>query len=130
MGLTKAKTAYIYALIDPRDNQVRYVGRTVNPDSRLYQHLKKSTGLAKQLWLAELKAIGLTPKFEILEIVPIKREKIAEQFWISYHVYKGASLTNYALNHLNEKSMFYAAVLRYVGHENEFTKPSQLVIDI
>lgn len=130
MASTLIRDAHIYILVDPRDNAVRYVGRTVNPHDRLKQHLGKNTGKAKQEWLIELAAAGLSPVFKVVETVPYKRCKLAEQFWIVYHLYKGAKLTNYQLNHMGEKSIYYAAVLRYVGNESEFTKPSQLVLDI
>lgn len=112
---SRHKTIFIYALIDPRDNAVRYVGRTVYPDLRLSQHLGKCTGKAKQEWLAELKANGLTPRMEILEQAPYNNRKSIEKFWIVYHLVLGCSLTNYQGNWYTTKSIYYEAVTRYLA---------------
>ena len=32
---------YIYALIDPLDRKIRYIGNTRNPEARYKQHLKE-----------------------------------------------------------------------------------------
>lgn len=34
-------TCYIYALVDPRTQEIRYIGQTMYPDSRLTQHIGK-----------------------------------------------------------------------------------------
>ena len=56
----------IYALVDPRTNEPRYVGATHDPDNRLKAHLKHSHSVAVRKWVAELKASGLVPRFEVL----------------------------------------------------------------
>jgi len=56
-GLVREVDYYIYALRDPRDNGVRYVGRTKNLKGRLQQHLyNKSDGSfvhARREWIQE-----------------------------------------------------------------------------
>lgn len=59
---------YVYALRDPRDDSVRYVGQCLNPRVRLRQHrLDKAAG-RKYVWIAELEHLRLRPVMEILDI--------------------------------------------------------------
>lgn len=61
-------TGYIYALIDPNTNCVRYIGKTVNIKDRFSKH--KSTAkycrTHKENWINSLQKIGLQPKIKIL----------------------------------------------------------------
>jgi len=59
----------IYALIDPRDNAVRYIGCAIDTEERFKQHLKDRGNTPKCKWLAELRQCGLLPKLEVLEVV-------------------------------------------------------------
>ena len=63
------KTEYIYYLIDPRDNVVRYVGKSANPERRYKQHLSKLDKLMtpKRRWIEELFALKLVPKCKVVE---------------------------------------------------------------
>jgi|SRR5215469_13316946 len=57
----------IYALIDPRDNTVRYVGIRKDSQVRLRQHLYKySDGKRLLAWLEEQDRLGLSPDLQIL----------------------------------------------------------------
>ena len=76
--------AYIYALVDPRDDSVRYVGRSVKPKARLQQHLSdKTTNLEKIAWLDDLKTIGLKPALRILEETTADAALEVEGSWIA-----------------------------------------------
>jgi DNA-binding XRE family transcriptional regulator len=91
---------YIYALIDPRDNAIRYVGVTKNVYARLDHHVKDTSRMDnKSMWLIELEQQGLTPELEILEtinacedvdVVAFEREK----YWIRKLSKSGAPLLN------------------------------------
>ena len=66
------KKHYIYALIDPRNGEVKYIGRTTNPKNRMQQHCKPSGNIRHSLkedWIGQLRNIGLSPEMEIIEIV-------------------------------------------------------------
>jgi hypothetical protein len=53
---------FIYALIDPCDDSVRYVGLTDNIFNRLLTHLKEAgSRTAKGVWLADLQRLDLQP---------------------------------------------------------------------
>lgn len=51
----------IYSLNDPRDGRVRYVGRAPRPSRRFRQHLARPHSQRLRAWIAELRALGLSP---------------------------------------------------------------------
>ncbi len=62
-------TGWIYGLVDPRTNWIRYVGKTMRPEVRKRQHQqprKSAANLDLEAWKAELFAIGECPTFIIL----------------------------------------------------------------
>lgn len=74
MGTPAAKTRRlppaVYALLDPRDDAVRYIGATMNLKGRLEQHLVQNNwwlhDLEYCLWRAELWEQGLVPLVDVL----------------------------------------------------------------
>lgn len=77
----------IYALVDPRTNEPRYVGRTTNPANRLRNHVTKArrggTGNAGlEQWLQELAAAGLRPLIQSLETVDPRDKGEREWHWL------------------------------------------------
>jgi hypothetical protein len=87
----------IYALKDPRDNAVRYVGRTEDLPRRYKGHLSigggyHPAGKAKHAWVAELRALGQQPIVEVLEECADKIADAREAWWITKH--KGPLLLN------------------------------------
>jgi GIY-YIG catalytic domain len=80
---------YIYALLDPRSNEVRYVGKTNNPVKRKNNHSSPSQaelhGRAKNKWVIELREIGLRPEFKILEECDENNWNERERFWIAHY---------------------------------------------
>jgi len=90
------KQTNIYILLDPRDRSIRYVGKAVNPHSR-YRHrfAKHEAGVHKGKWLACLKALGLDPIMQIVEVVPATGDWVeAERWWIAHLQAQGHRLTN------------------------------------
>lgn len=61
---------YIYVLIDPRNLEVRYVGKTNDPDNRLRAHVFPHNSVKnrnkKMIWTEELKREGLKPIMQVL----------------------------------------------------------------
>lgn len=95
--MLEREMAKIYGLIDPRSNQIRYVGCTIQRvEDRLTQHIvtarKSDTGRSR--WLNELDRLGLRPKIVILEQVEPKRGHEREKHWTSKLIDEGANLTN------------------------------------
>ncbi len=59
---------YIYCLIDPLTNQLKYIGKTVNPTKRYSSHLNEIKKDKKSTWVQSLKNNGTNPEFLILDI--------------------------------------------------------------
>jgi len=89
---------YIYTLSHPITNEVRYVGKTVNPKQRKHNHsnVSRDKGTHKRNWINSLKLQGLRPKFEILDQVETDW-KFWEKYWISQFKAWGFSLCNHTL---------------------------------
>lgn len=89
----------IYALVDPRTSQVRYIGKSQSVDVRVHRHLSDAargvdTHCAR--WLRSLLSKGLRP--EVFVICWCKSEdwQACEQKWIDHYREAGAPLTNLA----------------------------------
>jgi hypothetical protein len=97
----KDQDIYIYVLIDPRDLEVRYVGKTNNPKERLRAHVSPHvymrTNNLKCIWTEELKALGLKP---IMSILCKCKESESENY--EYRYFK---LFNYGSNLLNSATI-------------------------
>jgi predicted GIY-YIG superfamily endonuclease len=55
------RTYFIYALGDPRTGELRYVGCTINPVTRLAWHFSASYETSTHWWCRELRVFGLKP---------------------------------------------------------------------
>lgn len=103
----KPEVGYIYLLIDPDSNQVRYVGQTRNPILRMNQHLKDRPlrPTYKSNWIQSLLVAGKEPRMELIETCAIADLDQREEFWIAEHLALGCRLTN-TINalHLSEPS--------------------------
>jgi predicted GIY-YIG superfamily endonuclease len=92
----KEHTYTIYALIDPRDTSIRYIGITDNPDKRLEEHLRGRGGnVPKREWIYELRQLGLIPMMQPIETglslaVALERETL----WIQHYLNAGIQLVN------------------------------------
>lgn len=93
-----SETAYIYTLSDPRNNEVRYVGKTFDLRQRFHDHTCNAKKFNKRLsWIKSLKNQGILPKMEILETFENASDEEwaeAERFWISTLKLYGCRLTN------------------------------------
>lgn len=91
------KTVYIYTLSDPRTNEVRYVGKTNNPEQRRKAHgvLSREVKSRKKNWIRQLKSLDLRPVFEIIDEVPESEWHKWERYWIQQFIVWGFRLTNH-----------------------------------
>ena len=96
---------YIYALIDPRDNLIHYIGLTGNtPTHRLADHLTDRTG-AKAEWLTDLLDAAFMPSFIVLQKADdVETAQLREAWWISTGEMLGWPLTNVAKTTKQKKS--------------------------
>lgn len=76
-------TTYIYALIDPISNEIRYVGKSISPNKRYYQHINPRGFTHKDNWIRKLLSNSLKPVMKILEECNDYNWEERERFWIS-----------------------------------------------
>jgi hypothetical protein len=95
-GESNKKIGYIYGLVDPRNNIVRYVGYTKHSIEKRYrEHFFPSSLKAdtyKNHWLKSLLSERLKPNIIVLEEIDHENRVEKEQFWIKF--YKSKYLTN------------------------------------
>lgn len=87
---------YIYILQDPRNNLVKYVGKSNNPHRRFLSHLwetpKNKSYCYK--WIQNLKKKGLKPIMTVIDELTGDWEWL-EQYWIEQFKQWGFILTNH-----------------------------------
>lgn len=90
------KTTFIYALICPETQQVRYIGKSNNPQRRLREHIRDHSKYQrhKDHWIGALHARGLLPIMQIVEEVPFEIWAERELFWINHYTEHEHPLTN------------------------------------
>lgn len=97
--MSKFARVVIYCLRDPRDQAVRYVGKTAQTlSSRLRGHLNDAKRTSKRRvcqWISELTILGLAPEIEVLEETGEGWPE-REVHWIEHFLLAGADLTNVA----------------------------------
>lgn len=89
-----ANAVYIYTLSDPRNGQIRYVGKTYSLRNRIRGHLNEKTRTRKANWIKQLSRLNLKPVMEVIETTCENGWQQAEMFWISYLRFLGFDLTN------------------------------------
>lgn len=92
-------TTHIYALRDPRDGRVFYVGKSFAPLRRLRNHISQikaartyNIGFAK--WLESLLSNGFKPMLHFLEVCHEFEWKQREKYWIAEYKRLGHPLLN------------------------------------
>lgn len=86
----------IYALKDPRNASVRYIGYAKSPSGRFIKHLSEARGCShthKANWIRSLLRQGVKPELTVLESGLSDPAK-AERRWIAKFKAAGADLTN------------------------------------
>lgn len=87
---------FIYCLKDPRDNLVKYVGKSNNPKKRLKEHISesKTKKTKKERWINKLLKLGIEPTLEILKEINVGESLIWEPFFIKKFKQEGNILVN------------------------------------
>lgn len=90
-------TTFIYALKDPKTNEIRYIGKANNPYKRYQNHINKcrDKNTHKRNWINKLKDENLKPILEILEEVPVNNWSDYEKKYIKKYINEGCNLVNY-----------------------------------
>lgn len=97
--MCKEEKIFIYALIDPITNAVRYIGKTNNLYERYYRHLQelqdpKKKNYHSKNWIRGIFSLGYAPKLEILETCNKTNWQEKEMYWIAFYTNLKANLTN------------------------------------
>ncbi len=87
----------VYALIDPRDQAIRYIGMSNNVQRRFLQHIRGYTSNAanrsRDQWLASLKQDNTEPLVRVLETTDdFAQARLREKYWTEQYIH--LSLTN------------------------------------
>lgn len=87
---------YIYILIDPETNQVRYVGKTKNLKRRYNQHISECSKLKsyKNNWLLSLKNKNIKPEMFVIDETEKDDWAFLEQWYIQLYRSWEYKLTN------------------------------------
>lgn len=90
------KPHHIYVLIDPRDNERRYVGQTTKTlEKRLSDHLRTKEKNHRGCLMRSFVRDGVTPIIELIETIPAGEDWAnREMFWIELYRKWGCDLTN------------------------------------
>lgn len=92
-GVTRP--VFIYTLSDPRGNEIRYVGKTVNPSQRLRGHMGTCrTNNIKLGWIRSLRALNLKPIMDVVDTTTEELWPLVETKWISHFRSIGCRLVN------------------------------------
>lgn len=94
MDSINSKQNYVYELIDPRTNEIRYIGQTVNPELRVSQHKNDHSGRCYRLWLNELLSEGYEPIIKLIEVLVDEDGYMAETNHIIKRLKEGHRLVN------------------------------------
>jgi hypothetical protein len=87
---------YIYGLVDPTNNELRYVGKSINPNSRYRKHLQDSKKKIsyKDKWIDSLLNKKIKPELLIIDVVSNDNWGFWEIHYISYFKSIGCRLSN------------------------------------
>ena len=90
----KTDIAYIYGLIDPTSELIKYIGKTIDTKERLRNHISESKkgNSYKCIWIRSLLKRNLKPVLKVLKICPLSDFIKYESYYIS--MYKSNKLTN------------------------------------
>ena len=94
--MESTEVTYIYVLLDPRDNEVRYVGKTSNPKSRLSSHIseckRETSKHYRARWIRSLLKDNIKPIIKFIKVCPLNDFEKFETEYIK--IFKSDKLTN------------------------------------
>lgn len=90
------QTTFIYGLVDPRTQAIRYIGKADQPRTRLVQHIHDSKRRRNHCatWVRSLQSNGLRPTLQIVDEVAMAEWKAVEAAYIQFYREEGCDLTN------------------------------------
>lgn len=78
--VTRKDAGIIYCLVDPRNNEIKYIGKCLTGHKRPFDHirdgnLKNEPNLRKKYWLKELKSLNLKPDYYFIDYLILQDKK-------------------------------------------------------
>lgn len=106
------KIRYIYTLVDPTNNEIRYIGQTINPKIRLRDHIQSSLNINnskyhthKSNWIRKIHQKGFDPIMEIIDkCTSLNDSNKLEREYITEYYNAGHRLTNSYISDVTEFS--------------------------
>jgi len=103
---------YIYTLIDPITSETRYIGQSINTQTRFSAHIYEAMNPEyslypeshKNRWIRKLVAQNEKPRLSIIETTTCGQANDRESYWIKFYGRK--NLTNMT-DGANDKNHFY-----------------------
>lgn len=91
----RVKWAYIYGLVDPHTDEIRYIGKSIRPYQRIQNHMNDTGSCHRVHWLQSLKKLGLKPHVIILDRIADEDDwQALEKYWIALGYDMDWPLTN------------------------------------
>lgn len=125
---------YIYALTDPDNDKIRYIGQSVTPETRFKQHLSEiprdlnsfriSSGTynLKMKWVGWLRLNDKKPSLVVLEKCLLEDAAEREKFWIRMLLSEGNHLFNAMHGYYTFCRRYRQKIQWIVDEYNEFSK--------
>ena len=94
---------YVYGLIDPQSQKLRYVGKTIGELNLRFNHhiwnaIHGKSTTHKNIWIRSVLRKNLKPEIFDIETIENEQELLdAEVFWIAYFKYIGCDLVNHTI---------------------------------
>jgi hypothetical protein len=94
-SVDKKASFFVYRLIDPRNNIVKYIGITKSISERLRKHLSSKSRTLKNNWIKSLLKKDLKPICQVIDYSFTREDvNIKEKYWIIKHKEWGFDLLN------------------------------------
>jgi hypothetical protein len=96
-NLRRTRTDYvvIYALVDPRSGEIRYIGKTEKRIAqRLAEHVQWPVNASMRSWIAEVQTVGALPRIEPITCCGAQWWEGKEAYWIRWARLRGGRLLN------------------------------------
>ena len=91
-------TTFIYALKDPQDGEIRYIGKSNNPKGRFSVHVWEARRSEKRNhrvnWIRKILDKGGTPELEVIDEIPFQYWQALEAAYIQFFRESGCDLVN------------------------------------
>jgi hypothetical protein len=110
---------YIYALRDPDSQEIRYIGKSLNPWKRLSSHIKDKDKTPKTCWIHKLLNQHKKPILDVLDKVKEEYWKEVECLYIAYYKKLGHPLLNMTEGGDSPAATNKRAVVRIDPHTEE-----------